>query len=140
MEMADAIVINKADGDNIKNAQLAKQQYENALHLFPPSESGWIPRALTCSSIKKEGIRETWTNITNYQKLTIDNGYFISRRDRQSIQLMYNTIDDFLKDSFYRDDRMKKMLKEIEKEVLDKKISSFVAAQKLLQAYFDLHL
>jgi len=140
MEMADAIVINKADGDNIKKAQHAKQQYKNALHLFPPTESGWTPRVLTCSSIKKAGIGETWTNITDYQKLTIENGYFQSRRDRQSIQLMYRSINSSLKDTFYHDDRMKKMLKEIENEVLEKKISSFVAAQSLLKAYFDNNL
>ncbi|MEA3479668.1 MAG: methylmalonyl Co-A mutase-associated GTPase MeaB [Bacteroidota bacterium] len=137
MEMADAIVINKADGDNIKKARLAKQQYENALHLFPPAESGWTPKVLTCSSIQNEGISETWTNILNYRNLTLDNGYFQSRRDRQNIQLMYRTINASLKDIFYHDESMKKMLKSIEKEVLEKKISSFVAAQRLLKAYFD---
>jgi len=137
MEMADAIVINKADGDNIKMAQLAKRQYENALHLFPPAESGWTPKVLTCSSIHKQGIGETWNNILDYKNLSLENGYFKSRRDRQNIQLMYRSINASLKDSFYYNEKMKDMLKAIEKEVVDKKISSFVAAQRLLKAYFD---
>jgi LAO/AO transport system kinase len=137
MEMADAIVINKADGDNIKKAELAKKQYENALHLFPPTPSGWIPKVITCSSIEKTGIDNTWTIVEEYKNSTQANGYFQSNRDRQNIQLMYSAIDAAIKESFYHDEKIKKLLKKAEDDVLNKNVSSFVAAQLLLREYYN---
>lgn len=137
MEMADAIVINKADGDNIIKAGLAKRNYENALHLFPPTESGWIPIVKTCSSISGDGIQKIWEIIENYIELTFNNNYFINNRKNQSVKTMFETINMNLNDSFYFNDEIEKLLPEIEKELKTKKISSYVAAQKLLDKYFD---
>ncbi|NTV84851.1 MAG: methylmalonyl Co-A mutase-associated GTPase MeaB, partial [Bacteroidales bacterium] len=80
MEMADAIVINKADGDNIKKAELAAREYKNALHLFPPAPSGWTPLVITASSTEKTGIQDTWRMVEDYMKLTHGSGYFEVRR------------------------------------------------------------
>ena len=80
MEMADMIAITKSDGDNIRKAQVAKVEYESALHLFPPSESGWIPRVATCSAKEKTGIVELWNSINEYVTFAESNGYFKSRR------------------------------------------------------------
>ena len=137
MEMADAIVINKADGDNIKKAELAKKQYENALHLFPPTPSGWTPRVITCSSTEKTGIDSTWAIVEEYKSSTRANGYFQANRDRQNIELMYSTIESAIKESFYHDEKIKLLLKKAEDDVLNKKISSFVAAQLLLKEYYN---
>ena len=76
MEMADAIVINKADGDNIKKAHLAKLEFNRALHLFPTKKSGWTPTTSTCSSITHDRIPEVWETIEKYLELTIGNNYF----------------------------------------------------------------
>ncbi|MFT7056278.1 MAG: LAO/AO transport system kinase, partial [Roseivirga sp.] len=76
MEMADAVVINKADGDNIKPAQRAKIEYQNALHLFPASESGWIPEVKTCSAIKGEGLSAIWQMMEKYLQQVQTNNFF----------------------------------------------------------------
>ncbi len=137
MEMADAISINKADGNNIHKAQLARVQFENALHLFPQSPSGWTPKVLTCSSIERTGIDAIWDNIMEYCKHTEENGYFHLRRSEQAKYWMYETINEQLKDGFYHKELIKKQIPDFENKVLNDEMSSFVAAYKLLNAYFD---
>ncbi|PKQ61668.1 ATPase/protein kinase [Labilibaculum manganireducens] len=137
MEMADAISINKADGNNIHKAQLARVQFENALHLFPQSPSGWIPKVLTCSSIEKTGIDEIWDNIMEYCSHTQQNGYFDQRRSEQAKYWMYETINEQLRDRFYHLELIKGQIPDFEKKVLNDEMSSFVAAHKLLDAYFS---
>lgn len=136
MEMADGIVINKADGNNIERAELAQAQFRSALHLFPKSPSGWEPQVLTCSSIKKTGIIEVWAMITNCISYIKQNNYFYERRTQQSKYWMYETINEALKSSFYQHPKVKNGLKEMEREVLNEKMSSFVAAKELLTIYF----
>ena len=136
MEMADTIVINKADGDNIIKADLAKRNYKNALHLFPPAESGWIPLVKTCSSLSGDGIQKIWEIIENYIAQTLKNNYFNKNRKEQSVKIMLNTINLRLNDSFYFNDEIEKLLPQIEDELKTHKISSYVAAQKLLDKYF----
>jgi LAO/AO transport system kinase len=137
IEMADMIAITKADGSNIKKAEQAKSAYTSALHLFPPSESGWIPRVLTCSASGNSGIEKIWNLIDEYQAFTEKNGYFSKRRKEQSLFWMYETIDQNLKDSFYNNPDLKKMIDKYDKEVLEDKISSFKAARTLLDKYFS---
>ena len=74
MEMADLIVINKADGDNMLKANLAKREYENALHLFPPLANGWIPKTVTASALKNIGIENTWNIVDEFVNQTSTNG------------------------------------------------------------------
>ncbi|MBN2805390.1 MAG: methylmalonyl Co-A mutase-associated GTPase MeaB [Prolixibacteraceae bacterium] len=136
MEMADGIVINKADGDNIEKAKLAESQFRNALHLFPPSPSGWTPQVTTCSSLKKTGIAEVWEMINTAIQFIQQNHYFYERRSQQAKYWMYETIDETLKNSFYHQANVKNALKKIENEVLNEKMSSFVAAKTLLSIYF----
>ncbi len=136
MEMADAIVITKSDGDNIKNASRAQSQYKNALHLFPPSESGWEPKVLTCSSTQGTGISDVWSMIQEYCEFTKTNGSFESNRIRQSKFWMYETINERIKDDFFGNDIVKSQIKDMEAEILNGKISSFTAANKLLDIYY----
>ncbi len=135
MEMADLIAINKADGNNLEKAQMARVQYKNALHLFPQKESGWDPNVLTCSAYNKTGVDEIWAQIEKYKNETIDNGYFYRKRNEQSIYWMHETIEEHLKRDFYDHPEIKGRLKDMENDVLSDKISSFIAANDLLQYY-----
>ena len=135
MEMADMVVINKADGDNIRKSEMAKRQYENALHIFPQSESGWAPVVSTASSIKNIGIDIVWDKITEYKKMVSENGYFNKNRDRQQIQWMYNNINEELKRLFYNSENIANHLKILEKDIIDAKISPVKAAEKVIDEF-----
>ena len=137
MEMADAIAINKADGTNINKAKLAKAQYENALHLFPPTDSGWLPKVITCSALENNGIKDVWNTINDFINQTKTSGYFNYNRNYQSKYWMYETVNEVVKERFYNDANIVSQIKIIEKDVLDNKISSFVAAKTLLDIYFN---
>lgn len=135
MEMADAITINKADGNNIQKAELARVQYMNALHMFPAPESGWKPKVLTCSAYLKTGISEIWDTIDEYLTQVKNNGYFQHRRNEQSKFWMYETINEHLRTNFYQNEQIKTLMAESETKVLREEISSFAAAKKLLDLY-----
>ena len=135
MEMADMIIINKADGDNVRNSELAKRQYQNALHIFSPSESGWTPKVSTASAIKNIGIDTVWDEITKYQKLVLENGFFQKNRNQQQIQWMYNNINEALKDLFYGSEKIKNQLNKLEKKVVTTKISPVKAAQQIIEDF-----
>ncbi len=137
MEMADAIAITKADGENITRAQLASTQYQNALHLFPMPKSRWTPLSTTCSSLTGDGIMEIWEMITKYVAHTNANGYFDYNRNEQAKYWLYETINEAIKNSFYQNEKIIESLPDYEKKVLDNKISSFVAAHELLAKYFE---
>lgn len=136
MEMADMIVINKADGDNIKKAKLAKTEFNRALHLFPAKSSGWQPKVTTCSAITHDGIAETWQTISEYFKLTKANGYFAERRSSQNSHWLTETINEQLKSDFYNNSNIAGLLDSTKKAVLNNELSPFVAAQLLLEKYF----
>lgn len=135
MEMADGIVINKADGSNIEKAKLAQSHFKNALHLFPLPESGWAPKVLTYSGYYEIGIDEVWNMIDEYIAFVKKNGYFEYRRNKQSRYWMYETINEKLKSNFYNNIKVQDELKTLEQEVLNSKISSFAAANKALELY-----
>jgi len=136
MEMADMIAITKVDGDNIKKAHVAKVEYESALHLFPPAESRWIPKVLTCSSRNKVGLIELWSEILEYVSFTKASGFFTSRRRSQAKYWMYETINESLRTNFYQSKSIQDILIDIEEKVLNDKLSSFAAAKELLEKYF----
>lgn len=136
MEMADGIIINKADGNNIEKAKLAASQFRNALHLFPASESGWIPQVLTYSGFYNIGVKEVWDMVYNYIDFVKANGYFDYRRNEQSKYWMYETINEHLRDSFYNNPRIAEMLEKKERQVLGGLETSFAAAKDLLDTYW----
>ena len=137
MEMADGIVINKADGDNLERAKLAATQFRNALHLFPAPESGWIPKVLTYSGFYNLGVKEVWDMIYEYIDFVKENGYFEYRRNEQSKYWMYESINEQLRDSFYHNPKIEAMLLEKEQQVLKGNLTSFIAARSLLDTYFE---
>jgi LAO/AO transport system kinase len=135
MEMADMLVINKSDGDNIKKSQLAKRQYENALHIFPGSASGWTPVVTTASALRNIGIEEVWHQVIEFKKLVDENGYFEKNRKQQQIQWMYNNIHEELKQLFYGSPHIKSHLKVLEADVVNARISPVKAAELILEEF-----
>lgn len=135
MEMADMLVINKADGDNIRQSEMAKLQYANALHIFPKSASGWEPVVSTASAIKNIGISEVWKRIEEFKALVVENGYFQKNRKEQQIQWMYNNIHEELKQLFYGSKEIKDHLKLLEDDIVSSKISPVKAAEKIIEAF-----
>lgn len=138
MEMADGIVINKADGDNIDKAKMAQRQLRNALHLFPLPESGWAPEVLTYSGYYKLGIEAIWNMIDNYIDFVKKSGYFNHKRNEQSKYLMFETINEHLHNNFYSNPAIYELLKKLEYDLLNSKKSSYAAAKEALDAYNDL--
>ena len=135
MEMADAIIINKADGDNIQRAKLARAEYRNALHLFSAPDSGWIPTVETCSSRTGDGIENVWETILKYRELTLANGHFANRRLKQAKETMMTSINASLKQMFFDNPQVKERLTKLESELMESKISPYIAAQQLMEEW-----
>lgn len=136
MEMADSIVITKADSGNNNKALMARVQYANALHLFPATPSGWMPEVLCCSAYERTGLTEIWDTIQRYVQKATEAKYFESRRHEQSQYWMQQTIDEALKAHFYGDKARRERIEELEALLYDGKISSFAAAEEVLSRYF----
>ncbi len=135
MEMADLIAITKSDGDNIIPSNRAKTEYTNALHLFPPSLSGWVPKVTTLSAHKNTGLDNLWGITEEYFHLIKDNGYLNSNRKKQALTWMYDTIQSRLMDAFKSDEAIQNKIKDIESSVMDGEISSYTGAGILLDQY-----
>ncbi|MDX1637700.1 MAG: methylmalonyl Co-A mutase-associated GTPase MeaB [Balneolaceae bacterium] len=135
MEMADLVAINKIDSSDPVQVTQAVREYKNALHLYPPPESGWGPEVTTCSAATGNGIEEIWALIGEYFSQTRDSGFFRDKRRRQARNWMYETIRQRLMDTFFDDPRVKKHLDEVEQKVLSGSISSFNAADRLLELF-----
>jgi LAO/AO transport system kinase len=135
MEMADGIVINKADGDNITKAEKAKREYENALHLFPPAPSGWSPRVMTCSATEKHGVVEAWEMVLEYIASAKTNGWFDQNRKEQALQAFHSSIENALLANFFQNPLLKSEIINQQSEILHGRISPYVAAQQLVQRY-----
>jgi len=136
MEMADGIVINKADGSNIEKANLAKAQFQSALRLFPVSDSGWQPKVQTCSALHNLDIDKVWEMVNEYVAFIKQSSFFYYKRNDQSKYWMYESINEYLRNHFYQNKFIRKALEEKEEQVLNNKISSFIAAKELLDLYY----
>lgn len=136
MEIADGIVINKCDGNNVDKCHIAATNFRNALHFFPPSDSGWQPKVLCYSGFYGTGVKEVWDMVYQYVDFVKHNGYFNYRRNEQSKYWMYETINEHLRGSFYNNPLIQQKLKASEYSVLAGTKTSFVAAKELLDTYF----
>ncbi|MDP4704327.1 MAG: methylmalonyl Co-A mutase-associated GTPase MeaB [Polaribacter sp.] len=132
IEMADAIVINKADGDNEKNAKIAQIEFNKALHLYPLKESNWQPKVLTTSALNHKGIDIIDTMIQEYITLTKQNGYFIQKRNEQNKFWLLSTIEQQLKVAFYQNPHIQKLLSNEIQQLEAGKTTPFLAAKRLL--------
>lgn len=137
MEMADAVVITKADGDNVKHATEAQAEYQHALHLFPASASGWRPKVLTCSSLTKNGVAETWEVIAKYKEYTTQSGFFEDNRSKQNASWLQEYFQHLLRIDFQQFTDVQKEMIDLEKQIINKKISVHAAGSKLLASYHN---
>lgn len=133
IEMADAIAINKADGDNIKNAKLAQVEFNRALHLYPEKSSNWTPKVSTCSAINNKGIDAIWNLILEYVDITTGNNYFNTKRHEQNKFWLIQTIEDRLKSDFFNKTEIKKELKKQLGLIENNQTTPFAAAEYLLK-------
>ena len=132
IEMADAIGINKADGDNLKSAKLAKVEFNRALHLYPEKASGWSPKAIICSALENKGVEAIWAMIEKYQNTTKINGYFETKRKEQSKYWLIQTIEAQLKANFFKQKKIKEGLSKQLELIEANKTTPFTAADYLL--------
>jgi LAO/AO transport system kinase len=136
MEMADAIAITKADGNNGQNANNARMEYIHALHLFPPTSNNWYPPVLTCSALEKKGLFEIWQVIISYENQMKKNGYWEKNRQEQSLNWMHDYIKQYLELQFFSNKNVKENFISISDQVLSEMILPIQGANLLLEKYF----
>lgn len=132
LELADALVIHKADGDNVENAKRAQKTYENALRLLRPATPTWRPPVMTCSSLEATGIEAIWQTILTHRQLLDETGERLSRRRAQAIDWMEALIEEGLKSRFYAHPMVKSMFPELRRAVQSGTLNATAAAEKLL--------
>jgi LAO/AO transport system kinase len=132
MEMADLIIINKADGNNINATDLAKVELQRALHFFPPKNSGWVAEVQTCSALYQKNIDTIWQTINNYLETTQQNQYFTQNRTKQNEYWFEETVKNTLLHHFYQDPSKQEQFKQLKEQIAQNKISPFAAAKELM--------
>ena len=132
LEVADAIVVNKADGDNINRAKLAKRQYETALHLVAPSSPNWTVPVMTCSALEEKGLTDVWETITSHKKIMTATGELDKKRQDQSMSWMWFLVNEGLERWFYQHDEIKKLLPKVKQDVEDGRVAPTRAADELV--------
>lgn len=135
VEIADAIVVNKADGSNVTLANLTKDAYKQAIHYILPATDGWETPVLTVSAKENKGINELWQNVEKFVQTTKSNGIFYQRRKAQQIEWFYNTLYDRIKEMFFSNPNVNKIMPKIEKMVAEGKTTPDDAVAKLIKLY-----
>lgn len=135
MEMADAVVITKADGDNIQKAKNARMEYVHALHLYPPTTNNWYPPVLTCSALEKTGLEEIWQTIEDFSTKMKQNGYWNINRQEQNLEWMHSFIKQTLESQFFDNQIVRENILPIKEQILSGKLLPIQAAQKLIELY-----
>jgi LAO/AO transport system kinase len=135
MELADAIIINKADGDNKAKAIAAKEEYNRILHFLRPATEGWKTKAYTASALFGEGISEIWEVIQQFQQKTMESGIFSKRRQQQARHWIHEMIRDYLETSFYQNPEIKNLLPYQEQLVMNEEKTVTQAVNELIQIY-----
>lgn len=135
MEMADAISINKAELDP-NRAELAATQYRSALSLFPANENTWKPVVFTSSAYTGDGIDKIWETVMDYVVLTKSNGHFHKKRNEQNLRILSETINSTLTERFYSNEKILENIEKFKTDIIEDKISAYIAAQKLIEEYF----
>jgi LAO/AO transport system kinase len=132
LELADAVAVNKADGDNVERAEFARKQYETALHFLAPSSPTWTPPVLTCSALEMIDIDVIWDTVTEHHRKLTQTGELIANRKKQAADWMWSLVKEGLNDRFYQNPEVQKILPETIKEVENGTIASTIAANRLL--------
>lgn len=135
MELADAIVVNKADGDNLERAKVTQGEYERMVEFIRPATEGWKTHAYRCSALKKTGLLELWAVMREFEKVTKQSGAFENRRQRQIIAWVKTMIDEHLHNLFYEDPAIKGRLPEVRAAVLAGVVSPSQAVAELIKTF-----
>jgi LAO/AO transport system kinase len=135
MEMADTLCITKADGDNINKSKSAVGDYKRAIHLFPAKTNNWIPKVLTCSAYENTGIEAIWDTVNSFVNHCVCNNTFDENRKKQAQFWLHESIQEQLGIYFYQKPEVKKLVSQLEKEVLEGTLSPFVAANQLIDLF-----
>ena len=135
MELADAIIVNKADGDNEQRAYATKVDYDRILPMLRPATKGWKTKADTCSALTGKGIENVWDIIKDFEETTKKSGVFHERRTKQTIDWMHNMVQEYLQTMFYNHPEVNRQRQGIESQVITGKISATMAAQELIKAF-----
>jgi LAO/AO transport system kinase len=134
LELADAVAVNKADGDNIEKAELARKQYANALHLLMPATPSWTPPVLTCSALEMTGIDVIWETVLNHRKKLMHTGELEEKRQKQALDWMWALVEEGLKLRFHKSSEITQLIPKMKKAVISGKTAPTVAASILLLA------
>jgi LAO/AO transport system kinase len=132
LELADAVAINKADGDNVEKARMAGKKYEAALHLLSPEIPDWSPPVLTCSGLTTSGIDRIWQTVLDHRKRMAQNGMLERKRREQALAWMWDLLEEGLKQRFYKHPHVKSQMSRIEREVERGTLSPMAAVHTLL--------
>ena len=132
LELADAVAVNKADGDNIEKAELARQQYENALHFLTPNSPSWSPPVIACSALEMTGIDDIWQMVLNHREKFVHTGELEQKRSRQALDWMWMLVEEGLKLRLHKNDEIRKLLPKLTLAVQNGETAPTVAASKLL--------
>jgi LAO/AO transport system kinase len=135
VEMADLIAINKADGKNALRAKHSRRDYSNALHIMPPKSSGWTPKATVCAGLSGMGIDEIYKTQQIYKKQMTESDFFKNNRQNQAQYWLHETIQNQLKELFYKNEAVKNVLKEKEKAIIEGQLSPFKGAEELMALF-----
>jgi LAO/AO transport system kinase len=132
LELADAVAVNKADGNNVERAEFARRQYETALHFLAPSSPNWTPPVLTCSALEMIDVDVIWETVLEHHRIFTQTGELKANRKKQAVEWMWSLVKEGLKDRFYQHPEVKKNLPETIKEVENGITASTLAACRLL--------
>ena len=135
MEMADGMLINKADGENLLNAKRAKREYQNALHLFPAAESGSSPKVEICSALQAFHLEKAWKMIDNFIQLTTENNYFEAQRKSQLNAWFKKSIQERLNLALFGNERIHRFIVQLEAQVTQKQVSPTEAADLVFEEF-----
>ena len=133
MELADGIAITKSDGDNEKNAKIAKNSYQNAIHLLPPKDNNWITEVKTCSSIENQGITEIWKLLEKFQKHCSGNNWINNNRTEQDVFWFHQKLNQFLMEDFLSKENVTEKVKKMEASLIKGDLDPFTAASKIFK-------
>ena len=141
MELADAIVVNKADGDNKQRAQVTRTEYERILHFLRPATENWVTKGYTCSAYTGAGIFELWQEVIGkFMQQGRENGVIAERRKQQTLSWVYTMVEEHLHNLFYRSPEIVAIQKNIENEVISGQLSATIAVQKLINRFAEANL
>ncbi len=135
IEIADLLAINKADGDNLPRAKLARTEYSRVLNFLHPATSGWKTRCVTCSAFEAESLAALWKTVEKFATTTRESGALDQRRRHQSIEWMHAMIAEELRNRFFRDAKVRAMLPEIERQVADQTLPAAMAVRRIMKEF-----